>query len=495
MGRMVSLNIYVISAVQQAGQVVNSETFLRITVTYLQMHTICCFVRDCFNFPGRPDEKLLLVYGTEDGLPTWIAYEGKWDEETSKFHVRQAVFRTKDTTVTTESGQHSWEMNQEASKKAEPPCPPPNWQGALGCTTKNVMRSGPCVSDSAPVSDDRPIQSAPCVSDSAPVSDDRPGRVIQSSWRGTKRTHPKPESADSLTAAKKMGKMVDMHVESLGAKRTSEMLACWSFFPSPHARKEQVGFLTVLLSDIVEFETTIREALSAIDLSPVSPADPTKMPSDKWLTSLSKSKRIIDLKLSLLTQQKLLEEFLRDCQWVNAYIQSSQVNVMQTRRHLRRCPVKGQAFVDWFKQQRNAFDTQALKEYGWLKMNAFIDGCLHVVPSSGQQFPFTDHFKGAVVLETIDFSVSDLSKFGKDDPIPHGLLQVTVMPAPLQKNCNLLPEQQAAQFADRIANMLQSLVFFIEALSEKNECFLNLWVADFDSKTNYGTTRKSKKTG
>ena len=107
-----------------------------------------------------------------------------------------------------------------------------------------------------------------------------------------------------------------------------------------------------------------------------------------------------------------------------------------TRRHLRRCPVKGQAFVDWFKQQGNAFDTQALKQYGWLKMNAFIDGCLHVVPSSGQQFPFTDHFKGAVVLETIDFSVSDLNRFGKDDPIPHGLLQVTVMPATLQKNCN-----------------------------------------------------------
>ena len=48
--------------------------------------------------------------------------------------------------------------------------------------------AAPCVSDSAPVSDDRPgrlIQSASCVSDdSAPVSDDRPGR--------TKRTHPKP---------------------------------------------------------------------------------------------------------------------------------------------------------------------------------------------------------------------------------------------------------------------------------------------------------------
>ena len=263
---------------------------------------------------------------------------------------------------------------------------------------------------------------APCVSDSAPVSDDRPGRVIQSSWRGTKRTHPKPESADSLTAVKIWEKWWTC---TLRVWVQSELQKCWRaghFFRLRMPGKSRWVFLTVLLSDIVETETTVREALSdGIDLSPVSPADPTKMPSDKWLTSLSKSKRIIDLKLSLLTQQKLLEEFLRDCQWVNAYIQSSQVNVMQTRRHLR-CPVKGQAFVDWFKQQRNSFDTQALKEYGWLKMNAFIDGCLHVVPSSGQQFPFTDHFKGAVVLETIDFSVSDLSKFGKDDPIPHHYL-------------------------------------------------------------------------
>ena len=64
-------------------------------------------------------------------------------------------------------------------------------------------------------------------------------------------------------------------------------------------------------------------------------------------------------------------------------------------------------------------------------MNACIDDCLHVVPS-GKQYPFTEYFKGAVVLETIDFPVSDLRK---DDPIQHGLLQVTVMPSPLQTIC------------------------------------------------------------
>ena len=369
--------------------------------------------------------------------------------------------------------------------------------------------AAPCVSDSAPVSDDRPgrlIQSAPCVSDSAPVSDDRPagliqsatcvsdsvsddppGKLTQSSWRGTKRKQDKPESADSLTAAKKINaKIVGMHVDRLGPKLTADMLKCWSFFPSPHARKEQVEFLKKMLSDILETEATIREALyEGIDLSPLSPADP--MPSDKWLTSLSKSRSMIDLKLSLLTQQNLLEEFLKDCQWVNSYIQSSQVNLLQTRRHLRRCPVKGQAFVDWFQQQRNSFDTGALKEFGWLKMNAFIDDCLHVAPS-GKHYPFTEYFNGAVVLETI-FSVSDLRK---DDPIQHGLLQVTVMPAPLQTICKKLSEQQVEQFADRIGYMLQSLVYFIEASSEENKCFLNMWVGDFETKTNYSRTKKTK---
>ena len=199
------------------------------------------------------------------------------------------------------------------------------------------------------------------------------------------------------------------------------------FFPSPHLRNHQVEFLKKMLSDILETEATIREALcEGVDLSPLSlsPADP--MPSDTWLTSLSKS--VVDLKLSLLTQQKMLGEFLNNSHWVNAYIQRSQVNVLQTRRHLRRCPVKGQDFVDWFQQQRNSFDTGALKEFGWLKMNAFIDDCLHVVPS-GKQYPFKEYFNGAVVLETIGFSVSDLRK---DDPIQHGLLQVTVMTAALQ---------------------------------------------------------------
>ena len=120
----------------------NSETFLRITVTYLQMHTICCFVRDCFNFPGRPGEKLLLQDGTEDEQPTWIAYEGTWDEAKSEFQIRQAVFRTRDKNVLMDQGSHSWQMNERASKEAEPPCPPPDWQGALACTTKNVLQAG-----------------------------------------------------------------------------------------------------------------------------------------------------------------------------------------------------------------------------------------------------------------------------------------------------------------------------------------------------------------
>ena len=173
------------------------------------------------------------------------------------------------------------------------------------------------------------------------MSDDRSGELTQSLWRGAKHTQAKPESADSLPAGKKikMAKIVGMHVDRLGPKLTADLLKCWSFFPSPHARENQVEFLKKMLSDISETEATIREALcEGVDLSPLSlsPADP--MPSDKWLTSLSKSKSVIDLKLSLLTQQKMLEEFLNDSQWVNAYSQGSQVNVLQIRKHLRRCP-------------------------------------------------------------------------------------------------------------------------------------------------------------
>eukprot|EP00435_Cladocopium_sp_Y103_P003921 s5646_g1.t1 len=104
-------------------------------------------------------------------------------------------------------------------------------------------------------------------------------------------------------------------------------------------------------------------------------------------------------------------------------------------------------------------------------MNVFIENSMHVHPHTGQLNPFADHFKGAVVLETLDFSVSDLSAVGKNTDIPHGLLQVTVLPAPLQAVCTKLAnnDDKLRQFADRIANMLQSVVILMEAFSEKNE--------------------------
>ena len=121
-------------AVQQAGQVVNSETFLRITVTYHSnaYYIICCFVQDCFNFPGRPGEKLLLQYGTMDGHPTWMAYEGMWNEEAGQFEVRQEVFRTRDTTVLTDGGYHSWQMNGNASKEGAVGWPTAKLAGGVG---------------------------------------------------------------------------------------------------------------------------------------------------------------------------------------------------------------------------------------------------------------------------------------------------------------------------------------------------------------------------
>ena len=68
-----------------------------------------------------------------------------------------------------------------------------------------------------------------------------------------------------------MAKIVSMHVDRLGPKVTADMLKCWSFFPSPHAREDQVEFLKKLLSDISETEATIREALcEGVDLSPLS---------------------------------------------------------------------------------------------------------------------------------------------------------------------------------------------------------------------------------
>ena len=159
---------------------------------------------------------------------------------------------------------------------------------------------------------------AQCVRDSATVSDDRPGRR----WL-PKRAH--PESADESFADSQAAKrekvsisnMVEMSIEIVGAKRTADLLRCLSFFPSPHDLKMQIRILTELTSNIDAAETTIRDALNEgiyLNLSPVS-SDPTKMPSDKWLASLKKSRTIIDRKLSLLTQQNLLEEFLGNSEW------------------------------------------------------------------------------------------------------------------------------------------------------------------------------------
>ena len=240
---------------------------------------------------------------------------------------------------------------------------------------------------------------AQCVRDSAPVSDDRPGRR----WpQPAKRVH--PESGPSESADSKKFKlpilfshMMDMNIEMVGAKRTAAMLHCLSSFPAPMDVKKQMDMLTDLTSKVDSAEMTIRDALNnEIDLNfsqSVAPEDPTKMPSDKWLASLSQSRMMIDRKLSLLTQLNLLQEFLGNSQWVNAYVHSSQTNQLP-RRHLRRCPMQAQAFIDWFKQPGNAFDTHSLKHNGWLKMDTFIDDCLHVVPS-GKSFQW---WSGAMVL-------------------------------------------------------------------------------------------------
>ena len=77
-----------------------------------------------------------------DGTPTWMAYEGTWNADSGLFEVRQAVFKSTDTTILSEGGRHVWQMNNSASKTAEAPCALEDWQGDLGCITKNVMHSG-----------------------------------------------------------------------------------------------------------------------------------------------------------------------------------------------------------------------------------------------------------------------------------------------------------------------------------------------------------------
>lgn len=367
------------------------------------------------------------------------------------------------------------------------------------------------VRDSAPVSDDRPMAAsslppwalpeaatAPesssddnrglpqwALSETATAPDENQKQQVTNRFTA-KRSHPAPadDSPQGQDDALKKGRidyamMIHMQVEILGAKRMADMLDCCHIFQSPHFRNSQIRLMTKYVADIDRLEAVIREALKdGIDLTSGA-QDHTNMPSDQWLTSLTKSKCMIEQQLSVLTQQTLLEEFLQDNQWVNVYPRSVQVNSQETRKHLRRCPVKGQAFVDWFKQPGNAFDTQALQEYGWLKMESFIKDSMHVTPQ-GKQFPATEHFKGPVVLETIDFSISDLRSIEKD--VPGGFLQITVLPAPLKNTCNNYTDDRVKAFATRIANFLQSLIFLVEAKSENSECYLNLWIADFDTK-------------
>ena len=338
-----------------------------------------------------------------------------------------------------------------------------------------LIQSDTCVRDSASVSDDRPAglsQSAP-VSDSASVSEDRPGELTQSLWRGTrsKRTQSqaKPESAaDSLTAGKKikMAKIVSMHVDRLGPKFTADMLKCWSFSVSACQGKPGRIFEKNVVRHFGDRSDDQRGIVWGGWFEPT-------------VTVTSRSNAFRQMAHILEQKQK--------CDWFetvsvdpteNAWRVSewfSMGQCVQSRKSSERA-ANQEAFAEasWIRSgfcrlvsaTEKFFDTGALKEFGWLKINAFIGDCLYVIPS-GKQCPFKEYFNGAVVLETIYFSVSDLRK---DDPIQHGLLQVTVMTAPLHTVCKQLPEKQVQQFADRIGYMLQSLVFFIEASSEENKC-------------------------
>lgn len=123
---------------------IQSENFL-IIIRILQWLIIFkCSRLFQLSSPGRDGEKLLLQYGSnEDGRPVWIAYEGMWDDSSSTFQARQAVFKTEDTSnVLTEQGVHYWQMNESASKEAVADGQP-HWQGSLCCTTKNVVRVRP----------------------------------------------------------------------------------------------------------------------------------------------------------------------------------------------------------------------------------------------------------------------------------------------------------------------------------------------------------------
>ena len=92
--------------------------------------------------PGREGEKLLLLYSRIHDRWQWIAFEGSWNPGNRQFLIRQAVFKTEDSTVLDENGSHTWQMNKAASKTAEPDASAaPDWEGQLVCSTKHVITS------------------------------------------------------------------------------------------------------------------------------------------------------------------------------------------------------------------------------------------------------------------------------------------------------------------------------------------------------------------
>ena len=85
---------------------------------------------------------MMLHYNTTARV--WTAYEGSWidDPDSARtFRARQQVFRTEANILGEERS--NWQMNENASATAEGgQVPEPNWQGALSCETRDILRVG-----------------------------------------------------------------------------------------------------------------------------------------------------------------------------------------------------------------------------------------------------------------------------------------------------------------------------------------------------------------
>ena len=63
------------------------------------------------------------------------------------------------------------------------------------------------------------------------------------------------------------------------------------------------------------------------------------------------------------------------------------------------------------------------------------------------------------------------------------------------RNWKKEPESEATlRFANQIQSLLKSLVILMEALSNNDQCFLNLWVVDYQTKKGYRKDKKKKMT-